>query len=607
MKKSAIQFHGIDIGLVAIGLLFTLLGCVKGDPSDSQNIPVDPGEKPLSDAAKEAFQHLEQVQDKYHTTFDVYTNQDEAGNHFAPSGWMGDTAAVTIDNDWNMDCYLTSPSCIRFTFNAAGNNWAGLYWQQPSGNWGTVSAAGFDLRGATKLTFWAKGESGGETIEFFVGGIEGDNGDSISKITLGYVTLTNQWTQYAIDLQGKDLSYIIGGFGWVTTSSRNSNGATFYLDNIQYDLVRLNQPRFLVSFETLNQIEPDRYMRNVSFIYDNALALIAFLKKGDQDALFRAKLIADAFIIAQQNDVFYTDGRLRNAYMAGDLLDHVSGKARLPGWWDPIQGQWIEDELNVSTHTGNLAWVVIALVNYFQSQGGEMYLEAAISIAEWIVSHTYDERGNGGFSGGYQGWPPTPQKILWKSTEQNIDCYVAFSLLHGITLQSRWEANANHARQFVESMWNDANHHFWTGTDIDGITPVEYTIPIDVQAWAVLAFKDYTASLNWAEQNGKTTHGGFTGFDFNNDLDGVWFEGTAQMAVAYQASNLPDAATALLEELRLAQETAPNGNGKGLVASTRDPLTTGFDWVYYQRLHIGATAWFLFAESEANPWDVPDP
>ena len=40
--------------------------------------------------------------------------------------------------------------------------------------------------------------------------------------------------------------------------------------------------------------------------------------------------------------------------------------------------------------------------------------------------------------------------------------------------------------------------------------------------------------LGWAEQHCYTQADGFKGFDFNDDKDGVWFEGTAQMAVAYQ-------------------------------------------------------------------------
>jgi hypothetical protein len=94
---------------------------------------------------------------------------------------------------------------------------------------------GFNLQGAQKLTFWAKGEKGGERIEEFkVGGIGGDFPDSDSAV-MGPVILTNQWRQYTLDLRGKDLSYMSGGFSWSTSVDVNPESCLFYLDNIQYE------------------------------------------------------------------------------------------------------------------------------------------------------------------------------------------------------------------------------------------------------------------------------------------------------------------------------------------------------------------------------------
>ncbi len=38
------------------------------------------------------------------------------------------------------------------------------------------------------------------------------------------------------------------------------------------------------------------------------------------------------------------------------------------------------------------------------------------------------------------------------------------------------------------------------------------------------------------------------------------------------------------------------------MAASHDGVSTGFDWVYIARLHIGATSWFLFAELGYNPY-----
>jgi CHAT domain-containing protein len=48
------------------------------------------------------------------------------------------------------------------------------------------------------------------------------------------------------------------------------------------------------------------------------------------------------------------------------------------------------------------------------------------------------------------------------------------------------------------------------------------------------ALKAHPQVLECAERNHRNQQGGFSGYDFNDDKDGVWFEGTAQMAVAYE-------------------------------------------------------------------------
>jgi len=168
--------------------------------------------------------------------FYVYSDRSSAHNHFIPSGWMGDYGDIKYDGASKEDPYL-GDSCIKIIYNgkaAQGARWAGIYWQNPANNWGTVDA-GFDLTKATKLTFWLRGAKGGERIEEFkVGGIMGEYSDSDSS-GIGPVILNKEWTQYSIDLKGKDMSYIIGGFCWSTNIDNNLEGATFYLDEIKYE------------------------------------------------------------------------------------------------------------------------------------------------------------------------------------------------------------------------------------------------------------------------------------------------------------------------------------------------------------------------------------
>ena len=169
--------------------------------------------------------------------FVVYADKNAKDNHYIPSGWMGDTGDIKM-NDQSAVNPKTGTTSIEFTYSAKkaqNQGWAGVYWQNPANNWGSKNG-GFDLTGMTKVTFWARGAKGGEVIQkVMIGGIKGTYPDS-SSTEMGPIELTDTWKQYTINLAGKDMTYINGGFGWATTSDLNPEGATFYIDDIKYEV-----------------------------------------------------------------------------------------------------------------------------------------------------------------------------------------------------------------------------------------------------------------------------------------------------------------------------------------------------------------------------------
>lgn len=168
--------------------------------------------------------------------FYVYSDASASQNHFVPSGWMGDWGDITVTADHAENCH-EGATCIKVVYSgkqAQGAKWAGIYWQDPPNNWG-AKPGGFDLRGAAKVTFWARGEKGGEVIdEFRIGGIPGEYFDSDVAYTPA-VTLSADWKRYEIDLAGRDLESIKGGFMWSAKLQDNKDGVTFYLDEIRYE------------------------------------------------------------------------------------------------------------------------------------------------------------------------------------------------------------------------------------------------------------------------------------------------------------------------------------------------------------------------------------
>jgi len=164
--------------------------------------------------------------------FTVYAEGEAAASQiFVPSGYMGNTGAIKADERYAVNPH-SGKLCMQWQYTAK-DNWGGVVWQSPANDWGD-QAGGKNLTGATKLTFWARGEKGGEVVNFLCGIINRDKPffDTV-QAKMDKVALTPDWKQYTIDLKGKDLTRVKTGFGW--TLAADGKPVTFYLDDIKFE------------------------------------------------------------------------------------------------------------------------------------------------------------------------------------------------------------------------------------------------------------------------------------------------------------------------------------------------------------------------------------
>jgi hypothetical protein len=162
----------------------------------------------------------------------LYANAEDEGEIlYIPSGWMGNFDALQYD-DACADKPHSGASCIKISYDAEGK-WAGVVWQDPANDWGD-EPGGYDLTGAKRLTFWARGDKGGELVEFKMGILSKNKPfhDS-SSAALGKIKLTTDWQQYTIPLEGKNLSCVKTPF--VFSFAGKKEPITFYLDDIKYE------------------------------------------------------------------------------------------------------------------------------------------------------------------------------------------------------------------------------------------------------------------------------------------------------------------------------------------------------------------------------------
>ena len=376
---------------------------------------------------------------------------------------------------------------------------------------------------------------------------------------------------------------------------------------------------------------------STAFVYDNALLVLAYLARGRADDVARAKVIGNALLYIQQNDLA-ADGRFRQAYFAG--APDANGVFATTGL-SFFQGSAV----------GDVAWPGIALAQLYGRTGIRAYLDGAVKAATFIENTTRDNTnvppGGYYFGNGQSN----------KSTEHNIDVFALFTLLAKLTGDNSWLNGAQHAQAFVQAMFDAPSGHFWTGTS-DPTHIFFDNSPEDCQTWSYLAFRDpnYGVSVDWVKTNLATTD---TSFAFNNgwgnnglkirvngmtfaslsklgtvlgdssvDADAVWVEGTGHLIAALMQRRHPAAgdlptfhgdlqlASDLIESMILVQNTqgvqpgtisfgqtvngVALGLGQGMPAAT-SILNTGFGFNYFPYLHIGATAWYLMGVQAANP------
>ena len=552
---------------------------------------------------------------------DVYSEAGASGNHYTQKALIaGVDQSLVHDMVENCtDSPYAGRTCIRCEVETEPRDWGGWLFLNgyltpgstvPALNEGAADGQGLDLTGTEKLVFYARGEKGGEKVQFFTAGFgrNAETGratvtypDSAKKYATEFVTLSADWQRYEIDLTGADMHYICCGFGYVLNGDITAPGKhVFYLDEIRFEGSYANTHPMLTSYDTENI-----YIQNAAFTYDNAMAAMAFLAGGRER---EARLLLDSFVYAVEHDRYKPD-RLRNAYAGGDITAFPGwgDAARLPGWYDFEAKTWYEDRYQVGTNVGNTAFAALALLQYDARYGAPEYVALACKLMDRVIAE-YSHAAPG-FIAGYDGWaegtPPVVYPHTYKSTEHNIDAYAVFSRLYTLTGEQRYKDAADSALAFLLSMYDAENRYFYTGTKDDGVTPNRDQTVLDTQVWTALAlgdaFEPYAAALATAEKC-RSNEGGY-GFTVTDGTKGWWAEGTAFTALMYRMRGENEKALGILSLLRDAQMD----NGL-FYAASQDGMPTGiglFDgtpWTYSHTEHIAPAAWYVLAVFGLDPY-----
>ncbi|MFI5842058.1 hypothetical protein ACIA8K_20325 [Catenuloplanes sp. NPDC051500] len=370
-------------------------------------------------------------------------------------------------------------------------------------------------------------------------------------------------------------------------------------------------------------------LMSTAFTYDAALAILAFLVLGD---FKRARAIGDGLLHARTHDPEWGTGPLRQAYAAAPY--RRGDRSWAHGFTGPDGAVDAGGPFRfTAAYTGDQAWAGLALLSLHRRTRDRRYLEGATALAAWVR----DEAASRGKLGGYtlgltrQGAPSPGQ-----STVHNADLYTLFSRLN-------WTKEQENARRFVERAWivGDEECCFSAGSP-DGDTRDDGARTLEAQTHPWLALRDErhrgallfvdcrlrVADTPDAPNSALTGRQHFRGITVSTgspqadpatpieeglpapDPQAVWFEGTAQYAVALRAAGEPrralrerDPITDAQTELGAGQTVAGRAlpERAGVVAAS-SPLHVGFaDSGYYPSRHVAATAWHVLSIKGVNP------
>ena len=372
---------------------------------------------------------------------------------------------------------------------------------------------------------------------------------------------------------------------------------------------------FIQSFEDYWE---DGVPKQVAYIYDQAVASIAFLVRGDRS---RADTILDYMLKVQEKD-----GSWINSYWSNN---------------DPSGNIYGEQLIK---NIGPISWVTLAVMareKITQDTTSEKaigYHQMAIKALDWCLKFKQE---NGGIAGG-QILIGHNQFIneTFSSTEHNLDMYAALKYFGNTSPEKKveYEGAMKGIEYFLDNViWDEQRGTFYGGFKND-TQEIDPRTPLDVSPWSVLVLGDekrckeaikYVENVHGDPKNhiGTLEYPRFkytleqndqkiTGYNFDWESDGkpntrpycgdglrsadIWFEGTAFMSLAYYRLGNTKKADKIITEIMKAQGV--NGTKVGGIPYSLNGTNNNY-WNMSNRNCVSSTGWFIMAVHRFNPFE----
>ncbi|MFD0796315.1 hypothetical protein ACFQZJ_02500 [Maribacter chungangensis] len=312
---------------------------------------------------------------------------------------------------------------------------------------------------------------------------------------------------------------------------------------------------------------------NFVSLYDNALATILFISINKKE---KAEKVLDFYQSKMQEEVLRNGGFYQFRNINGGEGERI----------------WMGDN----------AWLLIAINQYKETYGSTKYDAMASGLDKWLRSLQLE---NGGLRGGLdQDGSEIPLV-----TEGII---TAFNAVQGFD-----DFHVNILNYLKNERWDPENQIFLSWPE----NPA-YAYAMDLHSLSSIMLDGLSTNVliqadRYLTQQELTVNGEMiSGYCFDEDRDVVWLEGTAQMAVAFQAQGDREKAETLIKELEKSIISSTMlENAKGIPYSSNHGTSygTAMLWDHADTTPaLSSTVWYLFAKNYFNPLqlgkknDVPE-
>lgn len=318
-----------------------------------------------------------------------------------------------------------------------------------------------------------------------------------------------------------------------------------------------------------------------SYIYDQALAIIAFTKAGEKE---NAKKLLQALQSFQKKD-----GSLYFSYgPEGDSPYPRGGDKRI---------------------AGSIAWVGIAASQYQKTFRSDEFLRFNTKILSYLQSQMIPIKGKNLSAVKFAPVNFKDTRFPEHETialEHNLDAYAAFKNFSELNQKKFKETDQ--LKKFILSMWDERRSHFWSGTNVSGeINKSE--LYLDNQTWSLLALdKELIPNAKDAlDLNCETLlveHKGVKGFQDSKPTRGpasetyVWSEGTLGQVLAMRKISEKYKCDGMNSEdfIKSIEKMKSSDGGIAYATTKNSDFTTSSS--------VAGTAWLYFAKKNINPFQI---